>query len=105
MSKKTMSLRLATLVFCAVHLALGAPPGFPSSGNGLWYDSVGTFWARHYLPLGNGYLAAMTPGGITQDITFLNIESLWSGGPFQDPVCLYQHGYCNMLFSLTDKPI
>lgn len=66
-------------------LVRAAPPGFPSSGNGLWYDSIGTFWARHFLPLGNGYLAAMTPGGTTQEVTFLNIESLWSGGPFQDP--------------------
>lgn len=28
----------------------------------------------------------MTPGGTTQEITQLNIESLWSGGPFDDPV-------------------
>ncbi|KAJ7868836.1 glycoside hydrolase family 95 protein [Mycena leptocephala] len=27
----------------------------------------------------------MTPGGAAQEITQLNIESLWSGGPFQDP--------------------
>lgn len=55
-----------------------------------------------YLPIGNGYLAgavifirsvdcysyhiAMTPGGTTYEETQLNIESLWSGGPFADPV-------------------
>ncbi|KAJ6489151.1 glycosyl hydrolase family 65, N-terminal domain-containing protein [Mycena vitilis] len=27
----------------------------------------------------------MTPGGAAQEITQLNIESLWAGGPFQDP--------------------
>lgn len=30
---------------------------------------------------------AMLPGGTSQESTQLNIESLWSGGPFQDPVC------------------
>jgi len=28
----------------------------------------------------------MVPGGTTVDIAHLNIESLWSGGPFADPV-------------------
>ena len=38
---------------------LSAPPGFPSSGNGLWYTSQGTRWAYELLPVGNGYLAGM----------------------------------------------
>ncbi|KAJ6536950.1 Six-hairpin glycosidase-like protein [Mycena capillaripes] len=63
----------------------GAPPGFPASGNGLWYSAPGAIWLRDYLPVGNGFLAAMTPGGAAQEITQLNIESLWAGGPFQDP--------------------
>ena len=29
---------------------------------------------------------AMLPGGTSQELIQLNIESLWSGGPFQDPV-------------------
>jgi len=29
---------------------------------------------------------AMIPGRTNQEATQLNIESLWSGGPFQDPV-------------------
>jgi alpha-L-fucosidase 2 len=29
----------------------------------------------------------MLPGGTSQEAIQLNIESLWSGGPFQDPVC------------------
>ncbi|KAF5366281.1 hypothetical protein D9758_005662 [Tetrapyrgos nigripes] len=62
-----------------------APPGFPATGNGLWFTSPGQIWASQLLPVGNGYLAAMVPGGTTTDITYLNIESLWSGGPFADP--------------------
>lgn len=81
------------------------PIGFPDSGNGLWYTSPGTSWAQELLPIGNGHLAGMIPfivvtfylkrlhpaamihGGTIQESIQLNIESLWSGGPFQDPVC------------------
>ncbi|KAF7369037.1 Glycoside hydrolase family 95 protein [Mycena venus] len=66
-------------------VAVGAPAGFPASGNGLWYSAPGLIWSRDYLPIGNGFLAAMTPGGAAQEIMQLNIESLWAGGPFQDP--------------------
>ncbi|KAJ6466949.1 glycoside hydrolase family 95 protein [Mycena sanguinolenta] len=66
-------------------VAIGAPAGFPSSGNGLWYSAPGAIWSLDYLPVGNGFLAAMTPGGAVQEIMQLNIESLWAGGPFQDP--------------------
>ncbi|EJD07952.1 glycoside hydrolase family 95 protein [Fomitiporia mediterranea MF3/22] len=80
---------LKSLVLASILLSLyvtrAAPPGFPSSGNGLWYDAPGQIWTQHYLPLGNGFLAAMTPGGTLQESTQLNIESLWSGGPFADP--------------------
>ncbi|KAF8551628.1 glycoside hydrolase family 95 protein [Imleria badia] len=75
---------LIAITTCASR-TLSAPPGFPSSGNGLWYTSPGTIWAQELLPVGNGYLAAMLPGGTSQESTQLNIESLWSGGPFQDP--------------------
>ncbi|KAI0353355.1 glycoside hydrolase family 95 protein [Trametes cingulata] len=66
---------------------LGAPPAFPSSGNGLWYKQPGRFeaWSNDWLPIGNGFLAATLLGETTQEVTQLNIESLWSGGPFQDP--------------------
>ena len=37
--------------------------------------------------VGTQSYAAMTPGGTAYESTQLNIESLWSGGPFQDPVC------------------
>ncbi|KAL0958844.1 hypothetical protein HGRIS_014163 [Hohenbuehelia grisea] len=65
--------------------ANSAPAGFPVSGNGLWYEKPGSVWSREFLPVGNGFLAAMTPGGTMQEITQLNIESLWSGGPSADP--------------------
>ncbi|KAJ3542228.1 hypothetical protein NM688_g5996 [Phlebia brevispora] len=82
---------LGNSVLSAVSLAaplastVAAPASFPSSGNGLWYKTPGTIWAENWLPVGNGYLAAMTPGGTAQETTQLNIESLWTGGPFQDP--------------------
>ncbi|KAI0646085.1 glycoside hydrolase family 95 protein [Trametes meyenii] len=66
---------------------LAAPPAFPASGNGLWYKNPGRFeaWSNDWLPIGNGYLAATLLGETGQEVTQLNIESLWSGGPFQDP--------------------
>ncbi|KAI5114848.1 hypothetical protein M0805_009166, partial [Coniferiporia weirii] len=87
-------MRIAACVFRLALLLLAgspaapsraAPAGFPASGNGLWYDAPGSIWSRHLLPVGNGFLAAMTPGGTTSESTQLNIESLWSGGPFADP--------------------
>ncbi|KAJ7472265.1 glycoside hydrolase family 95 protein [Mycena galericulata] len=74
-----------TVLAALVSVAVAAPSGFPASGNGLWYTTPGAIWSLDFLPVGNGYLAAMTPGGAAQEITQLNIESLWAGGPFQDP--------------------
>ncbi|KAG6889388.1 hypothetical protein C0992_005520 [Termitomyces sp. T32_za158] len=68
-----------------VTLSISTPPGFPLSGNGLWFNTSADVWANEWLPVGNGYLAAMIPGGTAYEATQLNIESLWSGGPFSDP--------------------
>lgn len=58
--------------------------GLPRSGNSLWYSKPGTLWSRELLPVGNGYQAAMIPGCTMQEATQLDIESLWTGGPFAD---------------------
>lgn len=65
--------------------AAAVPAGFPSSGNGLWYTEPAVNWSTQYLPIGNGYLGAMVNGNPVSDRVQLNIESLWSGGPFADP--------------------
>lgn len=44
----------------------------------------------------------MLPGNTHQENTQLNIESLWSGGPFQDPVSL---GAASFSFSHYDDLI
>ncbi|KAG6828338.1 hypothetical protein H0H92_008352 [Tricholoma furcatifolium] len=49
----TRLLALAQLVT----ISISAPPGFPSSGNGLWYNATADIWSRQWLPVGNGYLA------------------------------------------------
>jgi len=46
-------------VFQATLLTFAAPPGFPASGNGLWFTSPSDGWSKTYLPIGNGYLAGM----------------------------------------------
>ncbi|OSX62210.1 glycoside hydrolase family 95 protein [Postia placenta MAD-698-R-SB12] len=70
-----------------ISLVASAPPGFPTSGNGLWYTSPGASdaWSTEWLPIGNGYLAATMPGETIQETMHVNVESLWSGGPMQDP--------------------
>ena len=80
-----MNIGLLLVSVWIIALVHTIPPEFPSSGNGLWYSSPGDVWAKSWLPIGNGYLAAMLPGGIWQESTQLNIESLWTGGPFADP--------------------
>ncbi|KAJ2992597.1 hypothetical protein NUW54_g7897 [Trametes sanguinea] len=77
----------AVALASTISTVLAAPPAFPTSGNGLWYTAPGRFeaWATDWLPVGNGYLAATLLGETAQEATQLNIESLWSGGPFQDP--------------------
>lgn len=92
-------------VASSINGARAAPPSFPESGNGMWYTAPGTTsWETSWLPIGNGYLAgmfirlpeddaltrheAMLPGNPIQETTQLNIESLWSGGPFQQQVCM-----------------
>lgn len=97
---------LAALGLWASHVVGAVPSGFPTSGNGLWYSEPAVNWSTQYLPIGNGYLggmfynyilsslsygshigdAAMINGDPVYDRIQLNLESLWSGGPFQDPV-------------------
>ncbi|KAF9524933.1 glycoside hydrolase family 95 protein [Crepidotus variabilis] len=71
-------------ILLALRSALSVPQGFPPTGNGLWYTKPAQSWSREWLPVGNGYLAAMVSGGTSQEAVQLNIESLWSGGPFAD---------------------
>lgn len=35
-----------------------------------------------YLPVGNGYMGMMQSGRPDYDEVVLNLESLWSGGPY-----------------------
>ncbi|KAL1693980.1 glycoside hydrolase family 95 protein [Schizophyllum commune] len=75
---RTCRAALAAQVLAVARTVLAAPNGFPASGNGVWYDAPGTNWGRENLR------PAMTPGGTTLETTQLNLESLWSGGPFED---------------------
>lgn len=102
-SVKMWATQMLYALFHIVTLTVSAPSGFPASGNGLWFTKPADPWASEWLPVGNGYLAgdhintcflflgaenwqAMVPGGTFSEVTQLNIESLWSGGPFAEPV-------------------
>ncbi|CAE6497238.1 unnamed protein product [Rhizoctonia solani] len=73
------------LYFWGSSPAVSPPFGFPASGNGLWYSEPAVNWSMQYLPIGNGYLGATINGNPVSDRIHLNIESLWTGGPFADP--------------------
>ncbi|KAG9100496.1 hypothetical protein FRC06_004095 [Ceratobasidium sp. 370] len=81
-------LGLSSLLLVSSGVVVDAvPAGFPASGNGLWYvmNEPIENWSRQFLPIGNGYLGAAISGDPKADRLDLNIESLWSGGPFRDP--------------------
>jgi len=67
-----------TLCFFFFHIA---------TGKQIWYNTAaGTNWERNALFVGNGKLGAAFFGGIQNDQLILNIDSLWTGGPFQNDV-------------------
>ncbi len=49
----------------------------------LWYRAPAAQWVEA-LPIGNGRLAAMVFGGVTDERLQLNEDTLWAGGPY-DP--------------------
>ncbi len=57
-----------------------SPPDQPLS---LWYRQPAAQWVEA-LPIGNGRLAAMVFGGVTNERLQLNEDTLWAGGPY-DP--------------------
>jgi hypothetical protein len=76
----------------------------PASGSALWYRTPAANWVFESLPIGNGYMgggssmqfhdsnlmfldnSAAVFGGVENDTVVLNIDTLWEGGPFADPV-------------------
>ncbi|KFY20092.1 hypothetical protein V491_03997 [Pseudogymnoascus sp. VKM F-3775] len=67
-------------------LALFSPASLPMvAGKGLWSSSPATFenLIKETYPIGNGRLGAMPFGPPGAEKVVLNIDSLWSGGPFK----------------------
>src|ERR1700761_7961588 len=50
----------------------------------LWYHQPARMWLEA-LPVGNGRIGAMVPGGIRQEELQLNHDCWWAGRPY-DPV-------------------
>lgn len=61
-----------------------AQPGADAITNTmLWYDSPASQWTEA-LPIGNGRLGAMVFGGVKRERLQLNVDTLWSGGPYDN---------------------
>ena len=70
-------------------LAIACSPVDPSAETAdpalkLWYDKPAAKWVEA-LPLGNGRLGAMVFGGTAQERIQLNEETVWAGGPNNNP--------------------
>ena len=48
----------------------------------LWYTQPGGDPITEGLPLGNGRLGALIPGGVARERIVLNEDSVWAGGPY-----------------------
>ena len=65
-----------------VIVVVAAPPGFPTSGNGIWFAEPGRgfdFWADDWLPVGNGYLAGQF-NDVIYGLVLTNPRQRWSTG-------------------------
>jgi alpha-L-fucosidase 2 len=71
--------RHTTLVALAL-LGLGATAGAADDLK-LSYTRPARSWMEEALPVGNGYMGAMTYGGVLTDEIQLSEESIWAGGP------------------------
>jgi len=66
---------------CAVVSAAGAATA--TERLELWYTAPAKLWTEAQ-PIGNGRLAAMVFGGVSEERIQLNEDTLWAGGPY-DP--------------------
>ena len=73
--KKLSFLFALSLAFLAC-----AQPKVAGDQERLWYDAPAGRWLEA-LPLGNGQMAAMVFGGITDETIQLNESTFWSGSP------------------------
>ncbi len=72
------------LALCFTQASVFAAPASTDTANRLWYDEPAEKWVEA-LPVGNGRIAAMVFGGVTNERLQLNEGTLWAGGPY-DPV-------------------
>ncbi|MEJ1240293.1 glycoside hydrolase family 95 protein [Chryseolinea sp. T2] len=54
--------------------------GAEAQSNLIWYEKPAFNW-NEALPIGNGRLAAMVFGGVSQEVLQLNEETVWAGEP------------------------
>ena len=73
--------KLFSLVAISIAMmACAQPAKVAGDQERLWYDAPAGRWLEA-LPLGNGQMAAMVFGGITDETIQLNESTFWSGSP------------------------
>lgn len=61
-------------------LLLGCSKAAEEAPMVLWYESPASDW-NECLPIGNGHSGAMLSGGVSEDVLYLNENTLYSGEP------------------------
>jgi alpha-L-fucosidase 2 len=72
--------KIAFLAVTLLAVACNPQPKQAGDQDRLWYDAPAGRWLEA-LPIGNGQMAAMVFGGITDETIQLNESTFWSGSP------------------------
>ncbi len=72
--------KIAFLAVTLLAVACNPHPKQAGDQDRLWYDAPAGRWLEA-LPIGNGQMAAMVFGGITDETIQLNESTFWSGSP------------------------
>ena len=72
--------KIAFLAVTLLAVACNPQPKQAGDQERLWYDAPAARWLEA-LPIGNGQMAAMVFGGITDETIQLNESTFWSGSP------------------------
>src|SRR5581483_1531217 len=74
------ALRIGWFGICLLGLMLAEPLLAGPGPMVLWYNTPSADWSEA-LPIGNGKLAAMIFGGVTNEHIQFNEDTIWSGQP------------------------
>ena len=76
-----IKINFLSVLFCLIGTSLWAQ----DYNSTLWYEYPAEDWRTQALHLGNGYMGASYYGGIASERFDITEESMWWGGPGENP--------------------